>query len=63
VNDLHNLLARASGGPSDAIIGDARPGELAESRLDVTKARQILGFEALTSLEEGIKSVIHWMRG
>jgi UDP-glucose 4-epimerase len=63
VNDLHRLLTRASGGPGDAIKGDARPGELAESRLDVTKARQILGFEAWTSLEEGIKSVIDWMRG
>jgi UDP-glucose 4-epimerase len=63
VNDLHRLLTRVSGGPGEATCGDARPGELTESRLDVTKARQILGFEARTSLEEGIKSVISWMRG
>jgi nucleoside-diphosphate-sugar epimerase len=34
-----------------------------ESRLDVTKARELLGFEARTGLEDGVKGVIHWLRG
>ncbi|MGC9373167.1 MAG: NAD-dependent epimerase/dehydratase family protein [Thermovirgaceae bacterium] len=63
VNDLHRLLAEAAGGPKEAIHGDARPGELMESRLDVTRARETLGFSAGVDLKRGIRSVVDWLKG
>lgn len=62
VNDLFHLLAEATGGSKEALYGEARPGELMESRLDVEKAQKILGFEARTNLEEGISHVVNWLK-
>jgi UDP-glucose 4-epimerase len=63
VNDLHRILAQATGGPKEALYGHARAGELMQSRLDITKAREILGFRPRTGLDEGIQSVVAWLEG
>jgi nucleoside-diphosphate-sugar epimerase len=43
-------------------IGQPRPHEIANSRMDATAARQILGWEPKVSLERGLQSVIESMR-
>lgn len=63
VKDLHGILADASGGPGEPSYGEGRPGELMESRLDVSKALEVLGFEAGVNLHEGIREVVDWLKG
>jgi nucleoside-diphosphate-sugar epimerase len=43
-------------------IGQPRPHEIANSRMDATAARRILGWEPKVSLERGLQSVIESMR-
>ncbi|MFR9803242.1 NAD-dependent epimerase/dehydratase family protein [Pseudonocardia sp. RS010] len=40
----------------------ARPGEVLRSCLDVTRAREELGFSARTSLVEGLRATLAWIR-
>jgi nucleoside-diphosphate-sugar epimerase len=43
-------------------IGKPRLHEIADSRMDATAARRILGWEPKVSLERGLRSVIESMR-
>jgi len=39
-----------------------QPGDLPETYADTTKARQLLGFEAKVSVEEGVSNFVDWYR-
>lgn len=63
VLDLCDALRDAAGLPDDAFqpeFHDARLGELQRSCLDVTRAREELGFVAQTSLRDGIAQTYAW---
>jgi UDP-glucose 4-epimerase len=61
---LHQLLAGAAGVPRAAVsFAPARPGELARSALDPTRARLHLGWAPWTSMEEGAEAVLRWFAG
>ncbi|MBW3626809.1 MAG: GDP-mannose 4,6-dehydratase [Actinobacteria bacterium] len=58
---LHQLMAGAAGVPRAAVsFAPARPGELARSALDPTRARLHLGWAPWTSMEEGADAVLRW---
>ncbi|HEV2069877.1 MAG TPA: hypothetical protein VGR26_08795, partial [Acidimicrobiales bacterium] len=58
---LHQLMAGAAGVPRAAVsFAAARPGELARSALDPTRARLHLGWAPWTSMEEGAEAVLRW---
>ncbi|MBW3547071.1 MAG: GDP-mannose 4,6-dehydratase [Actinobacteria bacterium] len=58
---LHQLMAGAAGVPQAAVsFAPARPGELARSALDPTRARLHLGWAPWTSMEEGADAVLRW---
>lgn len=63
VNELFLKLAGVIGFREDAVHAEPRPGELMESRLDVSRAREEFGFVAAVSLEEGLKKVVAWLQG
>ncbi len=44
----------------DALHVDERPGDIRNSRADITMARSMLGFEPEWTLAEGLKSYISW---
>lgn len=39
-----------------------RPGDVRHSQADITKARELLGYEPLVSIEEGLEQTIEWYR-
>jgi len=61
--ELHNMMAKASRVEIPALLTPPREGELYESRLDPTKCRETLGFESSIALQEGVMTVLDWLRG
>lgn len=45
------------------ITGDFRIGDIAHNKADITKSRQILGFEPAIGLDEGLKAFCSWVVG
>jgi UDP-glucose 4-epimerase len=62
VNALYDELTRILPSKGPATHGKARPGELMESKLDVTRAKKRLHFSASVSLSEGLKRTVSWQK-
>jgi len=62
VNRLYELMANAAGVTDPPEYAPARPGELDRSALNPSKAKDVLGWEPATSLEDGIQRVLDWFR-
>jgi UDP-glucose 4-epimerase len=62
VNQLAEILMRASGGRGAVQRASARSGELLHSSLDAGKLRA-LGWEPRTSLEDGLRQTYEWIAG
>jgi UDP-glucose 4-epimerase len=60
VNELYATLAAATGVDRPARSAGARPGELARSALDPTRAAIQLGWRPWTDLAEGTARVVEW---
>lgn len=60
--DLVNLIALALGKEADARYESARVGEVTRYVADITKARNLLGYEPQTPLTGGIPRAIRWQR-
>jgi UDP-glucose 4-epimerase len=62
VLDIVAALAPYAEGPFEPIFADARLGEMARSCLDVTRAREELGWRAEVGLADGIERTVAWTR-
>ncbi|AFY86347.1 MULTISPECIES: SDR family NAD(P)-dependent oxidoreductase [Chroococcidiopsis] len=63
LNDLAYSLARVMGSDLQPEYGAERKVNPVQRRLaDVSKARDLLGFEAQVSLEEGLRQLVKWWR-
>ncbi|RME88885.1 MAG: SDR family oxidoreductase [Anaerolineae bacterium] len=60
--DLVDVLMRLFPGAPQPRFTAPRPGDIYRSVGDPTRAAQVLGFRARTSLEEGLKETLAWMR-
>ena len=60
VNQLYATMARAAGTDLPAVYAPARPGELARSSLDPSRAEIHLGWKSWTSMEAGAGEVLRW---
>jgi UDP-glucose 4-epimerase len=59
VIDVLGTLAEVSGGgPVDPEFAPSRPGEVQRSCLEVTRARESLGWEAQVGLEDGLRRIL-----
>jgi UDP-glucose 4-epimerase len=56
--ELFNKIKELIGSNLTAIHADERPGEVQRSVVDISKAREDLGWEPLVSLEDGLKRTI-----
>jgi UDP-glucose 4-epimerase len=62
VNRLYESMARAAGVDHPAVHAPARPGELARSSLDPSRAIETLGWRPATDLDTGTAAVLDWFR-
>ena len=58
IAELAELVREATGSSSEIVHTEPRPGDIDRSRADVSKAGELLGFEASTPVEEGIRSLV-----
>lgn len=59
VLEAMNRVAQAPGGPE---FGQPRAGDVRDSVADITRAREILGYEPIVGLAEGLERTVVWMR-
>ncbi len=62
LNELYATLSSLTGSTVEAIYGPARAGDVRHSQADITKARQLLGYAPLVSLQEGLANTLAWVR-
>ena len=63
ISDLSELIARLVGFEGEVVWDTSKPDGQPRRQLDVTKAKELLGFEARTSLEDGLRKTIDWFVG
>jgi len=62
VNALYDEIVKIISVSIEAVHADARSGELMESRLDITRARDGLGFLPQVKLPDGLLQTIAWQK-
>jgi len=60
IRDLVALIVRHTGFQGEVVYDASRPDGQPRRCLDVSKAKQLLGFQAEVSLDEGLKRTIAW---
>jgi UDP-glucose 4-epimerase len=60
VLELARLLQEAAGTNAEIVFAPKRAGELQESFLDITKARDVLGWKPAVSLSDGLSKTFEW---
>lgn len=63
VNEIYSLLKNLSKYRYEASHGPHKPGEVFKIYLDISKARQELGWEPKFSLEDGLSDTLKWFNG
>ncbi|MEX2324710.1 MAG: NAD-dependent epimerase/dehydratase family protein [Nitriliruptoraceae bacterium] len=61
INQLFRALAAATGYGHDPVRAPARVGEIRHSCVDFSKAREALGWQPWTPLEEGLATTLAWV--
>jgi UDP-glucose 4-epimerase len=62
VLDLFAACADATGYPHDPVMAPARPGEVRHSVVDASRADEVLGWRAWTSVADGVTATAAWAR-
>lgn len=62
LNRLLAMLQDAVGVDVEPVYGPAREGDVRDSQADDTLARELLGFDAQVTVEEGLRRTVEWFR-
>jgi nucleoside-diphosphate-sugar epimerase len=62
VNSMLEQVNRIEGKNVAAIFAPVRSGDILHSQADVTKARTMMGYQAKTTFEDGLRRTIDWYR-
>jgi len=62
LNRLYETMRAIVGSPVKPVYAAARAGDVRDSQADISKARRLLGFEPVVSLEEGLRRTVEWYR-
>ncbi|MCC7406876.1 MAG: NAD-dependent epimerase/dehydratase family protein [Phycisphaeraceae bacterium] len=63
VLELAKMMGRLLGRPGlEPVFGPVRAGDVPHSLADIEQARQVLGYEPIVSVEEGLKATLAWYR-
>ncbi len=60
--DIYHMLAGSLGKETEPEFGPERPGDIRHSNADISKAKELLGYEAQWSFERGIAEAVEWYR-
>ena len=60
--DIYHTLTKALGKDIEPIFGSDRKGDIKHSNADISKARQLLGYEPTHNFEQGLKEAIAWYK-
>jgi nucleoside-diphosphate-sugar epimerase len=62
INQLAELLTKLTGATCGCGRVEARPGDVRHSLADITRARELLGYEVTVALEAGLRETAAWDR-
>ena len=62
LNQLFEEMRRLVGGDARPVYADARAGDVLDSQADITKARELLGYEPIVAFEQGLQQTVEWYR-
>ncbi|HYH27590.1 MAG TPA: NAD-dependent epimerase/dehydratase family protein, partial [Actinomycetota bacterium] len=62
IKDLAELVRKVVGADVEIEYGPRREGEVYRTSVDISKAREVLGFEPGVPLEEGVRRTAEWYR-
>jgi len=60
LNDLFATLRDITGTRVEPVYGEGRAGDVRDSLADITRAREVLGYEPRVDLEEGLRATVEW---
>jgi nucleoside-diphosphate-sugar epimerase len=58
LNTLYNQIAKTVGVKAQPAYADFRPGDIRHSSANISKARQLINFEAVVPLDEGVEQTV-----
>jgi GDP-L-fucose synthase len=62
IRDLANMISGFSGYEGEIVWDSSKPDGQPTRCLDVSRARELMGFEAQVGLEEGLRRTVEWFR-
>jgi nucleoside-diphosphate-sugar epimerase len=62
VNSMLQQINKITGNDVRPIYAEPRVGDIKHSQADITRAKELLGYEPKVSFEEGLRSTIDWYR-
>lgn len=63
LNELWSYIREIIGCPLDALYGPARAGDIPHSLADVSKAIELLGYQPMVKVEDGLQKSLKWYKG
>src|SRR5688572_16188141 len=62
LNQLFEEMRKLIGADVKPAYGEARRGDVRDSQADITKARDLLGYEPIVAFEDGLSKTVDWYR-
>ena len=62
LNALYRMMREQTGTGLEPRFTEPRVGDVRDSQADITRARELLGYEPLVSLEEGVRLTMAWFQ-
>ncbi len=62
LNELYARLAKLVGSSIEPVHGPVRTGDVRHSQADISRAQELLGYEAKVPFEEGLRRTVEWYR-
>jgi UDP-glucose 4-epimerase len=62
LNQLFEVMRKLVGATVTPEYQELRQGDVRDSQADITKARELLGYQPIVSFEEGLRKTIEWYR-
>jgi UDP-N-acetylglucosamine/UDP-N-acetylgalactosamine 4-epimerase len=62
VNELFNMIANLNDSTLRPLYRDSRPGDIRDSLADISKAKELLKYDPLIKINEGLEVTLDWYR-